>query len=384
MNEREYIQRHLMDEVNYDGLLKTETKKRRKKEETIIYMPWKDEHSNPPKGCVTKADTFKNDIQKRVAVGMFNILRYVPGVTFRIIKTEEDVLYHIMVKDERWKDFVDNMETDCLEWLRFITENTGAFCWAEKLLEMNFHDDGDKFGYFDKLLSVLEILSYIEHTPLMNTGIEVQTTEFTESPIDEGIDEKSPMHDYRREFDTLEKVKKVRLTAMNIFSMLPSEKQSEYIRKYFMCRNYEDYLALVGDYAPENSNILNELTEEALKMEEDRLKGNQEQLSIYNQPRNVNVNVLAGPGSGKTHVLTLRCAKLIYKEHVVPSHILVLAYNRAVVVELRNRLDSLFTKLGLSRIGHLLHVHTFHALAKICMGGKIRQSPNRVVGTTFS
>lgn len=229
---------------------------------------------------------------------------------------------------------------------------------------MNFHDDGDKFGYFDKLLSVLRILSYIEHTPLMNTGIEVQATEFTESPIDEGIDEKSPMHDYRKEFDTLEKVKKVRLTAMNIFSMLPSEKQSEYIRKYFMCRNYEDYLALVGDYAPENSNILNELTEEALKMEEDKLKGNQEQLSIYNQPRNVNVNVLAGPGSGKTHVLTLRCAKLIYKEHVVPSHILVLAYNRAVVVELRNRLDSLFTKLGLSRIGHLLHVHTFHALAK--------------------
>mgnify|MGYP000441201618 CR=1 FL=1 len=115
----------------------------------------------------------------------------------------------------------------------------------------------------------------------MNTGIEVQATEFTESPIDEGIDEKSPMHDYRKEFDTLEKVKKVRLTAMNIFSMLPSEKQSEYIRKYFMCRNYEDYLALVGDYAPENSNILNELTEEALKMEEDKLKGNQEQLSIY-------------------------------------------------------------------------------------------------------
>ena len=83
---------------------------------------------------------------------------------------------------------------------------------------------------------------------------------------------------------------------MNIFSMLPSEKQSEYIRKYFMCRNYEDYLALVGDYAPENSNILNELTEEALKMEEDKLKGNQEQLSIYNQPRNVNVNVTCRTG----------------------------------------------------------------------------------------
>ena len=378
MNEREYIQRHLMDEVHYEGLLKKETKKRRKKEETIVYMPWKDEDSNPPKGCVTKAETFKNDIQKRVAVGMFNILRYVPGVTFRIKKTEEDVLYQITVRDERWKDFVDNMEADCFEWLRFITENTGTFCWAERLLKMNFHNNGDKFSYFDKVLSVLGILSYIEHTSLLNTGIEVQATELTESPIDEGTDEKSPMYDYRKEFDTLEKVKKVRLTAMNIFSMLPNEKQSEYIRKYFMCRSYEDYLTLVGDYAPEGSNILDELTEEALKIEEAKLEGNQEQLNIYNQPRNVNVNVLAGPGSGKTHVLTLRCAKLIYKEHVVPSHILVLAYNRAVVVELRNRLDSLFTKLGLSRIGHQLHVHTFHALAKICMGGKLDNIPTEL------
>ena len=37
----------------------------------------------------------------------------------------------------------------------------------------------------------------------MNTGIEVQATEFTESPNSmKGIDEKSPMHDYRKEFDT--------------------------------------------------------------------------------------------------------------------------------------------------------------------------------------
>jgi superfamily I DNA/RNA helicase len=54
---------------------------------------------------------------------------------------------------------------------------------------------------------------------------------------------------------------------------------------------------------------------------------------------------IAGPGSGKTHVLTLRCARLIYKEHILPEHILVLAYNRAVVVELRNRLNKLFTSL---------------------------------------
>ena len=51
-----------------------------------------------------------------------------------------------------------------------------------------------------------------------------------------------------------------------------------------------------------------------------------------------------------------------------PSHLLVLAYNRAVVVELRSRLNSLFSRLGMSRIANQLHVYTFHALAKKCMG----------------
>ena len=109
--------------------------------------------------------------------------------------------------------------------------------------------------------------------------------------------------------------------------------------------------------------------------EEDKLKRNKQQLEIYQQPINKNVNVLAGPGSGKTHVLTLRCARLIYREHIEPSHLLVLAYNRAVVTELKNRLDTLFTKLGLSKIAHQLHVYTFHALAKKCMGDKLNNIP---------
>lgn len=76
----------------------------------------------------------------------------------------------------------------------------------------------------------------------------------------------------------------------------------------------------------------------------------------------------AGPGSGKTHVLTLKCAKLIYHQHVNPQSILVLAYNRAVVVELRSRLAKLFASLGLSRSASQLHVYTFHSLAKRVCG----------------
>ena len=64
----------------------------------------------------------------------------------------------------------------------------------------------------------------------------------------------------------------------------------------------------------------------------------------------------------------MRCAKLIYRQHVRPEQILVLAYNRAVVVELKARLNKLFTSLGLSRSASQLHVYTFHGLAKKVCG----------------
>ncbi len=79
-------------------------------------------------------------------------------------------------------------------------------------------------------------------------------------------------------------------------------------------------------------------------------------------------------------MLTMRCAQLIYKEHIDPSHLLVLAYNRAVVVELRNRLNSLFTRLGMSRIAHQINVYTFHALAKKSMGKRLDDLPTEQWG----
>ena len=90
--------------------------------------------------------------------------------------------------------------------------------------------------------------------------------------------------------------------------------------------------------------------------------------AIYNENSNENINVEAGPGSGKTHVLTLKCAKLIYHQHVNPKSILVLAYNRAVVIELRTRLTKLFASLGLSRSASQLHVYTFSSFAKRVCG----------------
>jgi ATP-dependent DNA helicase RecQ len=359
-NERDEIYNHLMDNVVYSDIIE---------DNKILYMPWKSEADNPPRLAVTKFETFRKNILTRMGAQMFNLLNYLPMVSYKVEKLEDDVICQIKVKNDEWQQYIDNLEKDCLTMIEHVVENADEFRWAELIIKLGWTDKG--YRYFEDLLSVLYHLAYVEHTPLVKSGIEVLTTDSTESEISDGLSEDSKMYAFRKEFDNNENIKKVRLSCMDIFTFVGKDDLGSFIQRYFQSKDYDDYLTLAGDYVPEGSDIMSELTEEALKVEESKLENNVEQKNIYEQPTNRNINVLAGPGAGKTHVLTLRCARLIYKEHVDPSHLLVLAYNRAVVVELRNRLNSLFTKLGMSRIAHQLNVYTFHALAKKCMGKKL-------------
>ena len=375
MKERAYICNHLLDEFDYDTELIVEEKKRRNRKEKVVYMPWKSIADKEPKGAVTIAETFKKDIKGRTGNNMFRILRHIPGVEFKIKQNNEEITYRIRVTDDRWKKFLSQLENDCLDWLTYVWQNNNYFNWAEKIMS---YSESNLYGYFEKILAVLRLLSYIDHTPLIASGIEVLATDKTLTKIDEGKSPDSPLLKKRNMFDEQEKIKDIRLICMNIFTLLSeTEKQSQFIRRYFECGNFNDYLKLAEDYAPEGSGILDPITNNALVKEEQMMEGNAEQYAIYNQPRSNHVNVLAGPGSGKTHVLTLRCAKLIYREGIHPEHILVLAYNRAVVTELKNRLDKLFTKLGMSRIAHRLHVYTFHELAIVCMGKILHEMPTK-------
>jgi len=352
---------HLMDDVEFETF----------KENNIEYMPWG--KSNVPMD-VTRADTFKNDILTRVGSKIFWMVNYIPGVSSVEKRTAEgDFTYTVTIHNEQWRDFIVQWETDLLEILKYIKKHDTSFSWAEMMLELGIFQPGEKgYTYLDNSLSLLSALQYIVHTPLVRSGIEVQTTDSVFQPIEDGLESNSEMYSYRQEFEQEEKLKKIRLSAMDIFSKISHDMQSEFIRRYFQCRNYDEFLELVGEFCPEKfSDILSELSEEALSEAEGKLKDNEAQLRIYNSPITENINVLAGPGSGKTHVLTLRCAKLVYREHVDPSHILVLAYNRAVVVELKTRLNKLFRSIGLSRMANQMHVYTFHALAKVVMGNEL-------------
>jgi len=89
--------------------------------------------------------------------------------------------------------------------------------------------------------------------------------------------------------------------------------------------------------------------------------------------------VIAGPGSGKTRTIVHRIAYLVKVKRVEPSQILVLAYNRNAVRELRVRLQALIGSLA-SR----LRVFTFHGLALALLGRSLGQQQREQLSVDFS
>ena len=87
------------------------------------------------------------------------------------------------------------------------------------------------------------------------------------------------------------------------------------------------------------------------------------------------ISVIAGPGSGKTRTIVHRIAYLIKVKRVQPDRILVLAYNRNAVRELRLRLQGLIGTLA-SR----LRVYTFHGLALALVGRTLEDTARSTVG----
>lgn len=83
--------------------------------------------------------------------------------------------------------------------------------------------------------------------------------------------------------------------------------------------------------------------------------------------------VLAGPGSGKTFVLTRRIAHLINEHHVPPSEILVITFTRAAAAEMQKRFLSLCEGTHPSVTFGTFHA-VFYSILKetsVCRAGSI-------------
>ena len=67
--------------------------------------------------------------------------------------------------------------------------------------------------------------------------------------------------------------------------------------------------------------------------------------------------VLAGPGSGKTHIIARRAAWLVAERSVLPHEILCVTFTNRAAQEMQARLETL-----LDEAGRGIRVYTFHAL----------------------
>lgn len=364
----EEIQQSL-DLSSLDSILIEESAKENPTTNQQKYMPW---YSKARNVGLVKAQSYKDDLKKKRYRQIFTLLDIIPGVKCRSYIDKEDrvVKQTLLIKRTKWKEFLPQFKADCLNVIERIYPNSGnPINWSDLIVQLDLVDRG--YNYFEGILRFLRGMAYIACDSLLPMGIEVLSKEYFENPIRDNIVDNMEL-DYRcfKEFSEASELRRLRIEFMDILTTQIRDKQSfkNLIASYFGAGDAKDLLTVLGNYYPEDHQIWGAIRKLAIEDAEQKMKSNPEQWAIYTAASHMNVNVLAGPGSGKTHVLTMKCAKLIYKENVAPSQILVLAYNRAVVIELKTRLAKLFASLGLSRSASQLHVYTFHGLAKRVCG----------------
>ncbi|HJW17040.1 MAG TPA: UvrD-helicase domain-containing protein, partial [Flavisolibacter sp.] len=72
------------------------------------------------------------------------------------------------------------------------------------------------------------------------------------------------------------------------------------------------------------------------------------------------VMVVAGPGTGKTQILSVRIGKILLETDVLPSNILCLTYTDAGVMAMRRRLLSL-----IGPDAYTVQIHSFHSFCNM-------------------
>ena len=113
-----------------------------------------------------------------------------------------------------------------------------------------------------------------------------------------------------------------------------------FIKKYF----------IGGKYGQIQKNITPE--------KYDKLFGNLSniQKDVIDDDKNQYIEVIAGPGSGKTRLLVHKLASLLYLEDVKPEQLLMLTFSRAAATEFKSRLIEL-----VGNAAYFVEIKTFHS-----------------------
>jgi hypothetical protein len=314
------------------------------------------------------------DINKKRIKHVFTILRLLKKVKVQskfpvkgATEVEQYVFNGFANRDE-WKRSLGRLYDDCCKLLKFIAQNNiqgnkKTFYWKDLLGTIS---QPDNLQYLADVIYALSVLGYIKSSGLLPSGIEVYIS--STDPIDENNEEivigNQSDKDVFDEYINVQQIQELKLIALQALSSVAANQQKDsLIKGFFACSSVQDLINLLQNYLEpkEADKIFKAFRGEAIKEKEDEL--NQEQKLVYDAPVDKHINVTAGPGSGKTHTLSLRVARLVHHVGIAPEEILVLAYNRAVVSELKDRLKKLFVNLGYANLSKRINIYTFHELA---------------------
>lgn len=324
------------------------------------------------------AELLRSDFTRKRAKFAFKLIEFLPKAKQKsLLKTElgyskptvSQLIFNGYKNSEEWQIYLSAFKSDLYNLIshvnkHFLEKNKRKFNVVDLILSLNIEDKGEK--YFKELLFIAKGLGYLKGNAggLVPMGVELFILDKNILPS-EGLTEFETK--VRNEFEESNRMKELRLLTLECLTKIEGTAQKdEFIKEYFKCSNLSELVRLLEEYFGENHEILSAFRAEALSKAVESL--NEDQRKVYNAPKEDNLLVTAGPGSGKTHTLTLRVARLIQEEKIKPDEILVLAYNRAVVVELKDRLNRLFHELGYAKLTKRLKVFTFHGFCKYSLG----------------
>ena len=254
-----------------------------------------------------------------------------------------------------------------------------SFVWTEAAIALGF----ESYLRIYNSAEAIKGLGLASIDSFLPTGTEVKLTELREPLIPTTLD-KEAIKSHRdafvyTEFNYIENIRQLKLVNLMTLAKIKADdsdslwlRYDEAIKDYFDCSRMEDFLNWTNniidkDWLTESDKkVVGEQIQQyqGAALNEEINKLNPEQTKVCNYDKEKDLVVLAGPGSGKTRVLTLRCAKLLHTDKVSRDDLLVLAYNRGVVNELKTRLRKLFLDLGYTRMMSRIKVMTFHSFVK--------------------
>ncbi len=317
----------------------------------------------------------KRRMYERSFINGFRSLARASGVKLRqLVRADDKVIWEAVLPRSSWSK-ADSRRQRFLQGAKslFAAVADQRSIPISKLVDQlraGSHDGRFRESDLNKVAGLLSAMSLVSISPELVPLSHVVAV----SDADGRLEDQADIWDELRQVNELAEARNL---AMEVFANVNTNAHPAFIEGYFdamdgpAIRQFLD--SQLGEIVSEDpdgpSTLLLEMQEKlrATKAVEffERFRVSEEsaQWEVARAPFDQHIMVNAGPGAGKTFVLVGRIAHLIREQNVDPSQIIVLAFNRAVVFEIRRRIRELFKSLGYAAYAERLRVSTFHSLA---------------------